>query len=336
MAVTNYYTVNGSIIGESTNGVRTDYLMDALGSVTGTVNSSGQVINTYRYKPFGDLLSKSGTGADPAFGWVGTQGYKQTQKKFSNFYVRARHYGSSQGRWTTVDPYKAPVQQYITRYMYAMMNPIRLIDPTGLYCSPKPANCCDNADKEFEDLRKERCPGGKWITCPDPFAVGIGVIGGKFDPSKDCAQLQLLIEDVATTCVGFCSQGKGGGVYPPGTPFGAATYCCSLDNVHWKSCGTKCCSDNSAIQNWRNSAVDAMNLWCLLLHEDKHRKECDHVETHPPSKFPPINECCAYRAQMECLLNFFRKRCPGGANFNYDLAICREKSRAQNCDTRYK
>ena len=73
MAVTNYYTVNGSIIEESTNGVRTDYLMDALGSVTGTVNSSAQVINTYRYKPFGDLLSKTGTGADPAFGWVGTQ-----------------------------------------------------------------------------------------------------------------------------------------------------------------------------------------------------------------------------------------------------------------------
>ena len=38
MAVTNYYSVNGQIIGEATNGVRTDYLMDALGSVTGMVN----------------------------------------------------------------------------------------------------------------------------------------------------------------------------------------------------------------------------------------------------------------------------------------------------------
>ena len=40
MAVTNYYSVNGQIIGEAANGVRTDYLMDALGSVTGTVNSA--------------------------------------------------------------------------------------------------------------------------------------------------------------------------------------------------------------------------------------------------------------------------------------------------------
>ena len=38
MPVTNYHTVNGEIIGETTSGVRTDYLVDALGSVTGTVN----------------------------------------------------------------------------------------------------------------------------------------------------------------------------------------------------------------------------------------------------------------------------------------------------------
>ncbi len=34
MAVTRYYTVNGRISGESTGGVRTNYLPDALGSVT--------------------------------------------------------------------------------------------------------------------------------------------------------------------------------------------------------------------------------------------------------------------------------------------------------------
>ena len=39
MAVTNYYTVNGALIGEKTaGGSRTDYLTDALGNVTATVN----------------------------------------------------------------------------------------------------------------------------------------------------------------------------------------------------------------------------------------------------------------------------------------------------------
>ena len=135
MAVTNYYSVNGQIIGEATNGVRTDYLVDALGSVTGTVNSACQVVNTYRYKPYGALLSKTGAGADPAFGWVGTQGYKQTQKKFSDFYVRARHYGSSQGRWTTKDP--IGLEGGINLYSIVGGMIVSYIDKSGLLCSPR-------------------------------------------------------------------------------------------------------------------------------------------------------------------------------------------------------
>ena len=131
MAVTNYYCIKGHIIGESASGVRTDYLTDALGSVTGTVNQSGVVINTYRYKPYGDLLSKTGTGADPAFGWVGTQGYKQTQKNFSNFYVRARHYGSAQGRWTTVDPIRFDGGDW-NLYRYCANRVPNFRDPSGL------------------------------------------------------------------------------------------------------------------------------------------------------------------------------------------------------------
>ncbi len=49
MAVKNYYTMDGEIVGEETSNDRTDYLRDALGSVVGTVNQSAQVVNTYRY-----------------------------------------------------------------------------------------------------------------------------------------------------------------------------------------------------------------------------------------------------------------------------------------------
>src|SRR5579871_6866417 len=100
-----FYAVEGEIIGEKAAGsTRVDYLTDALGSVTATVNQSAQVVNTYRYKPYGTQLAKTGMGADPAFGWVGTQGYRPVQKKFSDFYVRARHYSETVGQWTTKDP----------------------------------------------------------------------------------------------------------------------------------------------------------------------------------------------------------------------------------------
>jgi hypothetical protein len=59
MPVTEYHTVNGRIIGETTGGVQTDYIRDALGSVTATADSSANVVNTYVYKPYGALLART-------------------------------------------------------------------------------------------------------------------------------------------------------------------------------------------------------------------------------------------------------------------------------------
>src|SRR5689334_5277974 len=102
MAVTKYYTMNGEIVGEKTGaGARVDYLTDALGSVTATLNQNAAVVNSYRFKPYGAQLAKTGVGTDPGFRWVGQQGYKQTGNKWSDVYFRARHHDSAQGRWTS-------------------------------------------------------------------------------------------------------------------------------------------------------------------------------------------------------------------------------------------
>ena len=127
MAVTNYHTVNGEIVGETTSGVRTDYLVDALGGVTGTVNQSAQVLNTYRYKPYGALLAKTGTAPDPKSQWVGTLGYRATSRAQSDYYVRARHYGSVTGMWTTVDQF----WPWEWAYAYGGQAPTKLVDPAG-------------------------------------------------------------------------------------------------------------------------------------------------------------------------------------------------------------
>ncbi|MCH8274749.1 MAG: hypothetical protein IH851_08160 [Armatimonadetes bacterium] len=138
MAVTNYFTVNGEIIGEETGGTQTDYLTDALGSVTATVNQSAAVVNTYRYKPYGGLLAKTGVGADPKFRWVGARGYRQTGKQFSDVYVRARHYSTGSAQWTTADPLKVPLGP-ANAYAYVFANPVSLADPSGHW--PHYVNC---------------------------------------------------------------------------------------------------------------------------------------------------------------------------------------------------
>jgi RHS repeat-associated protein len=136
MAVTNYHTVNGRILGETTGGVRTDYLTDALGSVTATVNPSAQVVNRYTYKPYGGLLAKTGVGADPVNQWVGSLGYRQAGKKYSEVYVRARHYDTANGRWSTKDPLGLRGGD-MNLYRYVANRSTLMIDPTGLVCTPE-------------------------------------------------------------------------------------------------------------------------------------------------------------------------------------------------------
>ena len=127
MAVTNYDTVSGQLIGESTGGVTTTYLADELGSVVATAQA-GAIVNQYRYSPYGQLLSKAGTGADPRFGWIGELGYRVTARKYAEVYVRERCYSSSAGVWTSLDPLwlqEGP-------YSYARRQPLTLADPSGL------------------------------------------------------------------------------------------------------------------------------------------------------------------------------------------------------------
>jgi len=129
MPVTNYYTVNGEIIGEQTTGQeRIDYLTDPLGNVTATIDQNAKVLNRYTYKPFGEVLSKEGTAPDPKFLWVGAHGYRQTGKKYADVYIRKRTYDTSGGRWTSRDPLwpRQPA------YNYGKSNPVVMIDVLGM------------------------------------------------------------------------------------------------------------------------------------------------------------------------------------------------------------
>jgi len=144
MPITYYDTVNGQLIGETTSGVRTEYLTDALGSVTATVNSSGEIVNTYRYKPYGQLLAKTGSGEDPRYLWTGNTGSRRTLVTYAEQYNQARHYGAKPAGWTTVDPLNnalASVRLFLSargnkdmvpNYLYCNSNPVSGLDPLGL------------------------------------------------------------------------------------------------------------------------------------------------------------------------------------------------------------
>ena len=128
MPVVNYHTVNGQMVGQSTGTTFTQYLTDALGSVTATVNGK-RVTNTYRYKPYGERLAKTGSGPDPDFQWTGDTGSRVTGRSRAEQYNQARHYGTRQASWGTLDP----IWPMSKAYLYVDGNPVSWIDPTGLY-----------------------------------------------------------------------------------------------------------------------------------------------------------------------------------------------------------
>lgn len=132
MVSKSYLTINGKIHGEVSGGVATGYATDALGSVTATVDNSGNVANAYRYKPYGATLAKTGSSADPKSQWVGGYGYRATGRTQSVSYVRARHYGQETGQWTTVDV----LWPHQPGYNYAYSSPVGIIDPSGYMSIP--------------------------------------------------------------------------------------------------------------------------------------------------------------------------------------------------------
>ncbi len=139
MPVTNYYTIDGQMVGYKDAGGRKDFLTDALGSVTAEIDQTCAKTFDGRYKPYGGDLTTTGTRGK--YGWIGSWGYRETGLSASSHYVRARHYSKTSGNWTTVDRLwpSEPTYSYVTNRI------VSVADPSGLApCSdPDPCRDCD-------------------------------------------------------------------------------------------------------------------------------------------------------------------------------------------------
>jgi RHS repeat-associated protein len=176
MATTNYYTVNGRIIGESTGGTRTGYLPDALGSVTATVQN-GAVVNTYRYKPYGEMLTKTGGGADPKYRWIGMYGSRYVSTDVS--YVRARHYDMNKSQWMSIDS----AWPYQSSYQYCDNSPVVFIDKSGDQ-KVNPIEAVDVHPTGTADIQCTRAWNDYiYKYCNDCYAGRLGEIGSCYTKS---------------------------------------------------------------------------------------------------------------------------------------------------------
>lgn len=111
---------NGTLLAQARSNTWWYYLHDALGSVIGLIDSNGNLANTYRYDPYGNITATTGNVENP---WQYAGGYKDTTglTKFGT-----RYYDAATARWTQLDPSGAD-----PGYIYVGGNPCNAIDPTG-------------------------------------------------------------------------------------------------------------------------------------------------------------------------------------------------------------
>jgi RHS repeat-associated protein len=105
-------------------------LADGLGSVRQLSDASGNIVQSYTYAPFGELLAAQGTRPS-ALQYTGEQKDVDT----GLVYLRARWYDSATGRFTTRDPFPgfAVLPQTLHPYVYVNNNPVNLTDPSGKF-----------------------------------------------------------------------------------------------------------------------------------------------------------------------------------------------------------
>lgn len=152
----------GDVVGEYQGGNRVNYVhggelisrveastshwfqSDLAGNVVGLADVSGNLVNQYRYLPFGETTTLAAGIANP-FTFVGSFGVMQ--EAGNRYHMRARQYDAGLGQFLSNDPLAAEGGDPNYR-RYAFNNPVNTIDPSGLKCP-------DSVQKEYDKLARQ-------------------------------------------------------------------------------------------------------------------------------------------------------------------------------------
>ena len=136
-----YYNEAGSVIGLRYNGNDYFFRRTVNGDIIAILNTSGEVVVTYEYDPWGNILSTSGSmaatlGADNPFRYRGY--YYDTESCF--YYLNSRYYDAKVCRFVNADEPEIidGANEHILEnnlYAYCFNNPVNLTDDSGYWPS---------------------------------------------------------------------------------------------------------------------------------------------------------------------------------------------------------
>ena len=122
-----YTTIDGEVIAEERDGLRSLYSPDAIGSTLALLDNTQTKTDTFMYWPYGETRTHTGTNPT-ALQYAGTAGYYRDGS--TRTHVRARPLDPQKGRWTSQDPIGWDGGDW-NLYRYASNNPASLCDPSG-------------------------------------------------------------------------------------------------------------------------------------------------------------------------------------------------------------
>ena len=105
------------------------YITDHLGSVWAVTDTLGNVLATFDYTPYGELLAatdNTATGTDHLF----TGKEQQSKLGVSELYDSQARFMGTDGRFTSMDPL-AEKYYHLSPYAYCAGDPVNLVDPDG-------------------------------------------------------------------------------------------------------------------------------------------------------------------------------------------------------------
>jgi RHS repeat-associated protein len=159
---TSYLYGPGGLPVEQINEGEPTYLHhDQLGSTRLLSGEGGETTAAFSYTPYGGLEGSTGTQTTP-LGFAGQ--YTDAETGFQ--YLRARFYDPATGQFLTRDPVEDLTRE---PYSYALDNPVRNVDPAGLFpiAIPVPIECF----------------GGPWACA----GAGAGIACASLAPCRDAA-----------------------------------------------------------------------------------------------------------------------------------------------------
>jgi len=112
------------------------YHFNPTGSTIAITKMDQAVENSYYYDPFGKILAHD-EAFDQPFKFVGQYGVMTEPAADGIYYMRARYYDSTVGRFISEDPLGFEGGD-VNLYAYVRNNPVNLIDPLGLWAIGDP------------------------------------------------------------------------------------------------------------------------------------------------------------------------------------------------------